>query len=62
MPTAKKIDDDFSSVTMPAGDYIGQTMEDLPTWYLEWVAGNWRDDRIATAADQELKWRQQYGD
>lgn len=42
---------------MPAGRFMGELIEDLPSDYLKWVAENWEDDEIATAADEEWRWR-----
>lgn len=36
---------------MPAGKHKGERLSELPSDYLYWVAENWSEDRIASAAD-----------
>ena len=45
---------------MPWGKHKGQDIEDLPSSYLLWLAGNCDDDEIATAADAEWQWREDH--
>lgn len=45
------------SISMPAGKHKGRAVEDLPSSYLRWVAENFEDDDIATAADEEYRYR-----
>jgi len=42
---------------MPWGKYKGRDIEDLPSGHLLWLAKNCEDDYIATAADEEFRWR-----
>lgn len=48
----------MGEVMMPYGKFKGKKMVDLPTWYVKWVAENWREDTpanraICKAADEE---------
>lgn len=45
-------------IKMPYGAFKGKTVDELPSGYLYWVAENFKDDRIATAADQEWQLRE----
>lgn len=50
---------------MPCGKYKGHDIESLPSWYLLWVAENWkettdRDRRICQAADAEWQLREKH--
>ncbi len=38
---------------MPHGQYQGEELEQIPSDYLHWVATDWDDDTLATAADEE---------
>ncbi len=42
---------------MPYGKHKGEKIEDIPSSYLKWVAENFDDDIIATAADGEYRAR-----
>jgi len=42
---------------MPWGKYKGQDLEKVPSGYLRWLSLNCEDDEIATAADEEYRWR-----
>jgi len=42
---------------MPWGKFKGRDMERVPSGYLKWLAENCEDDTIATAADEEFRWR-----
>ena len=42
---------------MPWGKHCEQDIEDLPTDYLRWLAENCEDDDVASAADEECRWR-----
>jgi len=46
---------------MPYGKYEGKQLDDLPSKYLLWVAENWDNDRIASAADAVWRWREATG-
>jgi hypothetical protein len=48
-----------SELVMPWGKYKDQTIEDLPSSYLKWLAEKCDDDEICEAADQEYQWRDQ---
>jgi len=45
---------------MPHGKYQGEELEQIPSEYLRWVAANWDEDELATAADQEYNERDTY--
>ena len=45
-------------IPMPKGKFEGKLIVDIPSDYLRWVAENWEDDIIATAADEEWNFRQ----
>jgi len=42
---------------MPWGAFKGEEIEDIPSGYLKWLSENCEDDEIATAADEEYRWR-----
>ena len=42
---------------MPFGKFKGKDIEDLPSDYLKWVAGNVDDEDICCAADEEYRYR-----
>lgn len=42
---------------MPWGAYRDYEMEDIPSGYLKWLAGNCEDEEICCAADEEYRWR-----
>jgi len=42
---------------MPWGKFKGDDIEDIPSGYLMWLAVNCEQDDIATAADEEYRWR-----
>ncbi len=42
---------------MPWGKHKGEDLEDIPSGYLRWLAENCEDDYIASAADEEFRWR-----
>ena len=42
---------------MPWGKHKGDDIEDVPSGYLRWLAENCEDDTIASAADEEYRWR-----
>ena len=45
---------------MTCGRYKGRDIAALPSSYLEWVAANWDDDAVATAADKEWRDRERW--
>ena len=47
---------------MPWGKYKGVPIENIPSDYLRWLARDCEDDAIATAADEEYRWREQIGE
>lgn len=51
---------------MPHGKFKDKEIELLPSWYLKWVAENWkeitpRDKEICEAADKEWQYREIHG-
>jgi len=59
---SKKISIDVAlTMFMPYGKYEGKQLDDLPSKYLLWVAENWDNDRIASAADAVWRWREATG-
>ena len=42
---------DALDTKMKWGAHKGKRLGDIPSGYLKWVAENWSDDRVATAAD-----------
>jgi len=44
-------------VKMPRGKHKGKDIEDLPSSYLKWLAGEYDDEDICEAADKEYRWR-----
>ena len=42
---------------MPWGKHRGEDIEDIDSGYLMWLAKNCEQDEIATAADEEYRWR-----
>ncbi|MEM5785836.1 MAG: DUF3820 family protein [Syntrophobacteraceae bacterium] len=50
------------TMTMPFGKYRGQTLEEIPSGYLRWIALNVEDqDELQEAADSEFQWREEHG-
>ena len=47
---------------MPHGQYQGEELEQIPSDYLHWVATDWDDDTLATAADEEYNERERCGE
>lgn len=47
----------MSEITMPFGKHKGESISDLPSSYLKWLAENCNDERICQAADEEYRWR-----
>ena len=47
-------------IRMPSGKFRGRELWTIPSPYLKWVAENWGDDEIATAADEEWQWREKH--
>jgi len=45
---------------MPAGKFRGKEMHEISSPYLKWVAENWDDDEVASAADEEWQHREHY--
>ncbi len=45
---------------MPWGKHAGTKIEDLPTDYLKWLAGNCDDEEICEAADEEYRYRRDH--
>jgi len=45
---------------MPWGDFRGKEIEDIPSNYLKWLAENCKDDSIATVADKEWTYREEF--
>lgn len=39
------------------GKHKGEEVEDVDSGYLKWLAENCYDDEVATAADEEYRWR-----
>ena len=46
---------------LPYGKFKGEDIEDIPSGYLYWLAQNCEDDRIATEADEEYRFRTDNG-
>ena len=46
---------------MPFGKFRGKEIEELPSAYLHWLAENCDNDAIATEADREWRWRDEFG-
>ena len=42
------------------GKFKGKEIDTLPSWYLKWLAENSKDDAIATEADEEWRFREQF--
>ncbi len=47
------------SVIFQNGKYKGKIVDSVPSSYLKWVAENFKDDALATAADTVWQWREQ---
>lgn len=50
---------------MPYGKFKGKEIEDIPSWYLKWIAEQFNEkDRLGSAiclaADTEWQYREQY--
>lgn len=45
---------------MPWGKHKGTDIEELPSSYLKWLAGNCDDDDICEAADKEWQYREDH--
>lgn len=45
---------------MPFGEHQGKDLEEIPSGYLKWAAGNVEDDGLASACDEEWRWRQDH--
>lgn len=43
---------------MPWGKYKDEELDDIPSDYLYWIAANCDQDNIASAADEEYRWRE----
>lgn len=43
---------------MPWGKHKGKDIEDVPSDYLQWVAENSENERLAVAADEEWDFRE----
>ena len=52
--------EDFGQIKMTFGKFKGRRIEDLPSSYVRWLAENCKLDYIATAADQEYSYREQF--
>lgn len=52
--------EDWGQIVMPVGKYKGYTIEQIPDFYIKWLAENWRGEEICNAADSELKYRKQW--
>jgi len=46
------------SVLLPYGKFKGKVLDSVPSSYLKWVAENFKNDTIATAADVVWRWRE----
>lgn len=42
---------------MPWGKFKNIEMDDIPFWYLKWLAEECNDEKICIAADKEYQWR-----
>jgi len=51
---------EIPEIVMPFGKYKGLYIHKLPSSYLRWVSENIKDDRIASAADEEWQYREKY--
>ena len=47
---------------MPYGAFKEKEMHEIPSGYLHWVAENFKDDKVATAADREWQHREKHGE
>ena len=62
MGPAKK-EENNSRVLMLIGTYAGKYIDELPSYYLKWIAENWDEDsafkkKYVIAADKEWQWRE----
>lgn len=47
---------------MPWGKFRGKNIDELPSWYLLWLAEHSKDDKIATEADTEWRDREKWNE
>ncbi len=52
----------MSETKMPYGKFKGKPMHKIPSGYLRWVAENFDNETVCTAADQEYQWREKYNE
>ena len=53
---------DEKDLVMPYGAFKGKKMHQIPSGYLKWIAENFDQDNICTAADTEWQWREKYSE
>jgi len=46
-----------SKMVMPWGNHKGESIEDLPSSYLKWLAENCDNNLICEASAEEYRWR-----
>jgi len=46
------------SVLLPFGEFKDKVLDSVPSNYLKWVAENFKNNTIATAADVVWSWRE----
>jgi hypothetical protein len=51
------------TIMMTIGEYAGNNIDQIPSYYLKWVAENWDEDsafkrRFVEACDKEWQWRE----
>ena len=51
---------EIPEIRMPFGRYKGMVIHEICSGYLKWVSENIKDDRIASAADEEWQYREKY--
>ena len=45
---------------MKYGKFKGKAMHEIPSGYIRWLAENFNDDKIASAADREWQFREKH--
>lgn len=60
MPIREAVGD--VTLVLKFGKHEGDTIEDCPTDYLEWLAENMENDAVRAAAQTELSYRQDHGE
>jgi len=56
-PKEIKTLEDALEFHMPWGDHKGTLLENLPDYYLRWLATDCKNDTIASYADVIVRWR-----